>query len=159
MLNVKSPIAIVKFGWAVTVYLVLSFILFLTTSFTMMGWIIYLFLLLPIYSIILLGLCFFVWRNRSKSIQVKCWIWQIVLVLQLATIIVSPGNCYGFTQGDRCYSHLQILAGGAPNQGFSATPIPHWKIVEDSFLGVTVAYGVALTIGIFSSSLVENEEF
>jgi hypothetical protein len=144
----------VKLGWALTVYLFLSFALFLTTSNTIGGWIIYLFLLLPFYGIVLLGWWFFVLQNSTKTAKIKYWIWSIILVLQIATILTSPGNCFGIKQGNRCYSNLQILLGDVPSTGPSSSP--HWNEVEDAFLGLLAAYGVALVVGLSRTSVAKS---
>ncbi|MBW4622630.1 MAG: hypothetical protein KME17_25145 [Cyanosarcina radialis HA8281-LM2] len=141
----------VKLGWALTVYLGLSFVLFLATSNTIIGWIIYLFLLLPFYGIILLWWWFFVWQNRTKTARIKYWMWVLVLALQVTTILSSPGNCYRVKQGDRCYSNLQILLGNVPITGPGNSP--HWNLIEDAFLGLVIAYGVALVVALLITSV------
>lgn len=143
-----------KLGWALTVYLGLSFVLFLIQSNTISGWSIYLFLLLPFYGIILVLGWSWVWKNRTQKAKIKYWIWGVVLVLQGATILTSPGNCFGVKQGSRCYSNLQILLGDVPKTGFSSSP--HWTLVEDAFLGFLLAYGVALVIGLLQTSVVNR---
>lgn len=144
----------VKLGWALTVYLCLSFTLFLTTSNTIIGGIIYFFLLLPFYGVVLLGWWVWVWKNRTKTAKIKYWIWSIVLVLQISTILASPGNCFGAKQGTRCYSNLQILLSDVPSTGPSSSP--HWNQVEDAFLGLLAAYGVALVVGLSRTSIVKS---
>ena len=141
-----------KLGWVLTVYLCLSFAIFLITSNTITGGIIYLFLLLPFYGVVLIGCWVWVWKNRTQAAKIKCWIWGIVLVLQVATILASPGNCFGVKQGaPRCYSNLQILLSDVPSTGSSSSP--HWNQVEDAFLGFLAAYGVALVMGLSRTSI------
>ncbi len=144
----------VKLGWAFTVYLCFSFALFITTSNTITGGIIYLFLLLPFYGVVLLGLWGWAWKNRTKTAKIKYWIWGIVLALQIATILASPGNCFGAKQGARCYSNLQVLLSDVPSAGPSSSP--HWNQVEDAFLGLLAAYGVALGVGLSRISTVKS---
>jgi hypothetical protein len=139
----------IRLGWALTLYFCLSFILFLFTSNTINGGIVYLFLLLPFYGAVLLGWWIFVWKNRTKTGQINYWIWGIVLVLQVLTILVSPGNCFGAKQNARCYSNFQILIGDAPRTGPSNTP--HWTLIEDAFLGLVPAYAVAVLVGLIST--------
>lgn len=144
----------VKLGVMLTIYICLSFILFLATSFTITGWIAYQFLLLPFYAVVLLGWWFFVWLNRTKTARIRCWIWSIVLALQVATILVAPGNCYGLKEGARCYSNLQILIGNVPSTGPSNSL--HWELVEDAFLGLLAAYGVSLVVGLSGTSVAKS---
>jgi hypothetical protein len=144
----------VKLGWALTVYLGLSFVLFLAASNTIIGGIIYLFLLLPFYGIILLWWWFFVWQNPTKTARIKYWMWGLVLALQVTTILASPGNCYGVKQGDRCYSNLQILLGNVPLAGPGGSP--HWNLVEDAFIGLLIAYGAALVVALSSISAIKS---
>ena len=141
----------IKLGWILTIYICLSFILFLTISFTIDGWIIYLLLLLPFYLVVLLTSWFFIIQNHDKTGQIKYWIWSIVLALQALTILASPGNCYGTKQGARCYSNLQILLSDVPRTGPSSAP--HWVLIENAFLGFLAAYGLALVISILSTSV------
>ncbi|NJK52010.1 MAG: hypothetical protein HC936_02840 [Leptolyngbyaceae cyanobacterium SU_3_3] len=143
-----------KFGWILTVYLCLSFALFLITSYTIAAWIIYLFLLPPFYGVVLRGCWVWIWKNRTLTAKIKYWIWGIVLVLQIATILASPGNCFGVKQGAQCYSNLQILLSDVPRTGPSNSP--HWKQVEDAFLGLLAAYGVALVVGLLRTSIAKS---
>ncbi|AFY29467.1 hypothetical protein [Cyanobium gracile] len=92
----------VDFGWALTGYLFVSLVLLFASSFTTLGWI------MIIHGLILMPIFF------------------IVLVLRLATILVSPGNSYGWSQGKGCYSNVQIVTGRAPATGPGT--IPAWKI-------------------------------
>jgi hypothetical protein len=143
-----------KLGWALTVYICLSFVLFLIRSNTISGAILYFFLLLPFYGVVLVAGWSWVWKNRAKTAKIKHWIWGIVLMLQGATVLTSPGNCFGIKQGSRCYSNLQILLGDVPNTGFSNSP--HWTLVEDAFLGFLLAYGVVLVVGLTQIRVVSN---
>ncbi|WP_071527308.1 hypothetical protein [Nodosilinea nodulosa] len=136
----------VKLGWAVTIYIFVSFFLFLMTSFTSLGWIVYGLIILPIYAAILLVWWLMVWQNPTKGVRIRYWIWSIVLVLQVSTILASPGNCYGWTQGANCYSNLQIFLGDVPRSGSSN--IPHWKPLENNFPVLALAYGVSLVVAL-----------
>ncbi len=138
----------VKFGWSLTAYLCLSALLFLITSNTLLGGIVYIFFILPIFAVLGLGWWIVVWRNPQGRVRLKYWLWAIVLGLQVVTIAVSPGNCFGVKQGDRCYSNLQIvltnLERNGPNQA------EHWPLVEDAFPGFALAYTVALVVAVSS---------
>ena len=138
----------IKFGLALTTYFCLSVVLFLITSNTIIGVIVYFFLLLPFYVIALAWLWTIVGQNRTKTLRIKYWIWSLVLALQIATILVAPGNCFRAKEGAPCYSNLQILFGNAPNSGPS--DIPHWTLIEHAFPGLVVAYGVSVLVGLWS---------
>lgn len=140
-----------KLGWIFTLYVCLSFILFLLTSNTINGGIIYIFLLLPFYLIALLVYWLIIIQSPTKSGRIKYWIWSIVLALQIATMLTAPGNCYGTKQGERCYSNLQVLLSDIPRTGPSSAP--HWSLVEDAFLGFVAAYILALVFGLSSTSV------
>jgi len=141
----------ITLGWIFTFYIFISFIIFMGTSFTMLGWITYGFMLLPFYGIVLLAWWIYVWKNRTNKAKIRLWIWCIVLLLQVSTILISPGNCYGFSQGSTCYSNLQILLGSVPKNGSST--VLHWKQVEDAFISLLNAYGVMLVVGLFSTKV------
>jgi hypothetical protein len=141
----------IKLGFLLTLYLCLSFGLFLVTSFTVTAGILYLFLLLPFYGLLLLICWSVIWLNRSQTAKIKWGIWSLVLVLQIATILASPGNCYGVKQGDRCYSNLQVIVSNLPRTGPNSAP--HWQLVEDAFPALLAGYGVALVIGVRQTKL------
>jgi hypothetical protein len=141
----------IKLGLLLTIYLCLSFGLFLTTSFTVTAGILYLFLLLPFYGILWLGCWIYIWQNRSKTAKLKRWIWGLVLTLQIVTILASPGNCYGVKKGDRCYSNLQVLIGNLAKEGPNTAP--HWQLLEDAFPGFLAAYGAALLAAVLKTKV------
>uniref|UniRef100_B8HZP3 Uncharacterized protein n=1 Tax=Cyanothece sp. (strain PCC 7425 / ATCC 29141) TaxID=395961 RepID=B8HZP3_CYAP4 len=136
-----------QYGLAVTAYFGLSYVLFLSTSNTIVGGIVYLFLLLPFYATVLLILWIIVLQNRNKKVQIKKWIWGCVLLLQIITILVSPGNCFQAKEGSPCYSNLQILIGNAPRTG--PGKVSHWTFVENAFPGLVFAYSVAVALALF----------
>jgi hypothetical protein len=138
----------IKFGLVLTIYFCLSVVLFLIASPTIISAIVYFFLLFPLYAIALAWLWIIVLQNRTKTLQIKYWIWSIALVLQAATVLISPGNCFRAKEGAPCYSNLQILLGNAPRSGPS--DIPHWTLVEHAFPGLLLAYGVAVLVGLWS---------
>ena len=144
----------VKLGWLLTVYLCLSLGLFIAASFTINGAIIYIFILPQFYGAVLLWWWLRVWQNRTKVGNLKQWIWHIVLALQILAMLVSPGNCFGAKQGDRCYSNLQILVSDVSRTGPNLAP--HWTFVEDAFPGLVLAYGVAIVVGLKNVSIVEK---
>jgi hypothetical protein len=134
------------FAWALTGYVLVSFVLFLATSFTTLGWILYVLILLPIYAVIVLARWLSLGRNHGDRVRTRIWIWPVVLVLQVAVLLTSPGNCYGWSQGDRCYSNLQIVMGQAPRSGPSK--LARWKPVENSFHLFILAYGASLALAV-----------
>ena len=139
----------IKLALPLTIYVFLSFILFFVVSNTIAGGIFYLFLLLPFYVTIVLAWWLASWQNRHKRFNLgnfKYWILGVVLALQVATLLVSPANCYGIKQGSRCYSNLQVVLSNVPRSG--ASNAPHWEQVEDSFVGFLLAYMISLATGL-----------
>lgn len=145
---------IVHLGLALTVYCTLSFILFFATSFTINGWILYLVVLPLLHGGLVLGSWASIFGHRPRIAHVRWRIWGVILALQIATMIVSPGNCYGTTSHGLCYSNLQVLVGNVPRTGPSNAP--HWPLVENSFPGFLLAYSVALTRGVTSILVVRR---
>ncbi len=145
----------VALGWRITIYIFISFFLFIITSFTILGWILYGLFLLPFYGVVLLGWWIFAWKNRAKKAQTRYWIWSIVLVFQFATMLASPGNCYMFNQVSTCYSNYQILLSDVPRYGYSNAA--HWQNVENSFIVFLMAYGAAL-VAALSRTKVKNPD-
>ena len=78
------------------------------------------------------------WVQRSpkwtEPIPFRPWIWVIILPVQLAIIAVSPGNCYGWTQGKLCYSNIQLWVEHLPRD--SSLNVPHWGIGDGAFVGM-----------------------
>ena len=109
--------SLIKLGCLFSGYLCLSLVIFFGVSNTVLSGIFYIFFLLPLYGVVLLGAWYFIWRYRTRRARVKWWIWGVVLGLQIATLLASPGNCYNVKQGDRCYSNLQILVSDMPPTG------------------------------------------
>ncbi|MBM0745276.1 hypothetical protein JOY44_27785 (plasmid) [Phormidium sp. CLA17] len=138
----------IKFGLVLTIYFCLSVVLFLIASNTIIGFIVYTVVLYPLYAIALAWLWTIVLQSRTKTFRIKYRIWSIALALQVATILMSPGNCFRAKDGAPCYSNLQILLGNAPRSGPS--DIPHWTLVEHAFPGLLLAYGVAILVGLWS---------
>jgi hypothetical protein len=128
-------------------YLLLSTLLFMGSSFTMLAWIVYLFFLLPFYGFLILLLAALTSRYRGYRLQVKPLFLILVLVSQTLAIIVSPGNCYGFKQGNQCYSLAQVWWGNLGEISFQNQP-PHWSAIEQSFLPLLVIYGFLLVLSI-----------
>lgn len=141
----------VDFGWALTGYLFVSLVLLFATSFTTLGWIIHGLILLPIFSIVVIVWWWIAGQNPAGRVRVRYWIWAIVLVLQVATILVSPGNCYGWNQGKSCYSNLQIVMGRAPATGPGTTPA--WKPLASNVHTVALAYAVSVVVAVASTSI------
>ncbi|MDA0672095.1 MAG: hypothetical protein O3C67_00095 [Cyanobacteria bacterium] len=146
--------SLIKLGCLFSGYLCLSLVIFFGVSNTVLSGIFYIFFLLPLYGVVLLGAWYFIWRYRTRRARVKWWIWGVVLGLQIATLLASPGNCYNVKQGDRCYSNLQILVSDIPRTG--ASTAPHWPWVEDAFPGLLFAYGTGLFIGLTQVSTVDR---
>lgn len=154
MLSQTIATPVLKISLLLTAYMGLSFALFLGISNTLIGGIVYLFWLLPLYGALLLGIWILAFRHRQKLARMKVWLWLVIGVLQMATLLTSPGNCYGVKQGDRCYSNLQILASDVSRTG--PNDATHWSLIEDGFAGLAIAYGLTLAAGIATTTYVEK---
>ena len=146
MFKLSPPIGLLKLGLLLTAYCGLSLVLFFLASNTIIGWIIYFVLLLPFYGLVLLGGWIFVWINRRRTARLS-WLWALVLALQVAVLLTSPGNCYGSKQGDRCYSNLQVLFGNVARTGYH--DVPHWRLAEDAFPGLVAAYDASMILALW----------
>jgi hypothetical protein len=141
----------VDFGFLLTGYCLLSLVLFLATSFTTLGWIIHGFILIPLYGLVVLIWWLVAAQIPARTVRLRRGLWAVVLVLQLATILASPGNCYAWKQGNRCYSNLQVLMGRAPAGGSSRAP--HWSLVENNFHTMALAYGASVVLAVSCTSV------
>lgn len=146
----------IKLGLLLTVYVCLSIVALFISSFTINAWIIYGLILLPFYGATLLWGWVFALKNRDKTGQVSYRLWSLVLGLQAALLLTSPGNCFGVKQNSRCYSNFQILFGNVPRTGSSKQP--HWYLVEDAFWLFLAAYCVAVIVSLIKTSVVDQHE-
>ena len=88
------------------------------------------------YAIIVL-LCFARVKLQPKwtqPIPFRPWIWTMILPLQLAIMVVSPGNCYGWKQGKVCYSNIQLWVEHLPRD--TTLNVPYWVIGDGVFVGI-----------------------
>lgn len=141
----------IAFGWALTAYLLISLIVLFATSFTTLGWIIHGLILLPIFLIVLVVWWLIAGQTRASRVRIRSWTWAIVLLLQVATILVSPGNCYGWSQGKSCYSNLQILMNQAPATG--PGKMAPWTSIGSHVHTVALAYAGSVVLAVASTSI------
>ncbi|TAD76251.1 MAG: hypothetical protein EA001_12575 [Oscillatoriales cyanobacterium] len=143
-----------QFWFAFVGYLLFSTILFMGSSFTMLAWIVYLFLLLPVYGGLLIVLLTLTHRYRGWRLRVRSPLAIITGMTQILAIITSPGNCYGFKQGNQCYSLAQVWWGNVGEISFQNQP-PHWTAIEQAFyplLAIHVAMLLLTTVTLRRSS-------
>ncbi|WP_146138441.1 hypothetical protein [Chamaesiphon polymorphus] len=135
-----SPaIAFNKFILLFSLYIILSLVIYLTTSFTSPAWIVAFFVLLPFYGICLLSLLARATKNWKVKIKYRTFLLIPVSIFQLVKIISSPASCYGWHQGKSCYSLIQALLTTENIRTFARTPAP-WQIVELAFPVTLVLY-------------------
>lgn len=115
------------------------------SSFTMLAWIVYLFFLLPFYGGLLILLLALTTRYRGYRLQVRSPFALIAITAQILAIVTSPGNCYGFTQGNQCYSLAQVWWGNVGEISFQNQP-PHWTAIEQAFYPLIAIYLAMLVV-------------
>lgn len=136
-----------QFWLAFAGYILFSTILFMGSSFTMLAWIVYLLFLLPFYGGLLIGVLALTSRYRGHRLQVRSSFAIITVIAQMLAVITSPGNCYGFKQGNQCYSLAQVWWGNVGEISFQNQP-PHWTVIEQAFyplLAIHIAMLVVTT--------------
>ena len=138
-----------QFWLAFSGYLLFSVILFMGSSFTMLAWIVYLFFLLPFYGGLLILLLALTTRYRGRRLQVRSSFALITGITQVFAIITSPGNCYGFTQGNQCYSLAQVWWGNVGEISFQNQP-PHWTAIEQAFYPL-IAIHIAMLVVVIAT--------
>jgi hypothetical protein len=142
-----SWLSLRQFWIAFVGYLLFSLILFMGSAFTMLGWMVYLFFLLPFYGGLLIVLLALTHRYRGRRLQVRSPFAITAGITQVLAIITSPGNCYGFTQGNQCYSLAQVWWGNAREISFHNQP-PHWTAIEQAFYPLLAIHVAMLVVTI-----------
>jgi hypothetical protein len=64
-------------------------------------------------------------------------------------VLSSPGSCYGWSQGQLCYSLVQTLFVDTVSHEdirTLATQVPHWSIVESAFPVMIGLYILAMAL-------------
>jgi hypothetical protein len=118
----SATISIWKFSTFFALYTLVSLVIYLTTSFTIPAWLVYLFILLPFYLVCILYLINFNLKYRREMLRYRKLPLYVSVVFQLLIILTSPANCYGWKQGSACYSFIQSHL-----IDVSSHP-PHWRI-------------------------------
>ncbi len=132
----SQVISIRKFILFFTLYVLISLSAYLITANTIAAWIIYLFILVPFYII-----CIFYLISLSLKYRQKMLIYQqlplyLSITFQLLMILTSPASCYGFKQGQACYSFIQTHLAGNTTQ--------HWSIIENMFPVTSFLYIISV---------------
>ena len=92
----------------------------------------YLFVLVPFYIICILYLLNFSLKHRQEKLKYQRLPLYLSAIFQLLIILTSPASCYGWKQGQACYSFIQARLTEDSLTNFQNTP-PHWSIVEFMF--------------------------
>lgn len=135
----------ISFRWFcvfVCFYVVVSFIVYLTTSFSSLAWIIAFFSLLPFYGVCIIWAIIAVIKKRNARVRYYRAFIPLILILQSAKILSSPASCYGWSGGNSCYSLLQLLLDPANLRTLSNTP-PHWLTIESIFPVALILYMIS----------------
>lgn len=132
-----------KFTAFFVLYAVTSVILHFGIAYTILAWLFYLFLLLPFYLlclVYLVGISIEHWKHHKTTIRYRKLLLYPVVIFQVMTILFSPASCYGWKQGNACYSFIQALLVNVE------TNPPHWKIIDSMFPGALLVYVISLGI-------------
>jgi len=115
-----------------SLYALISLIIYFTASSTTLAWLIYIFSILPVYAICIVYFIYASFRNPRKKIQFRAFLLFPIITTQILTILSSPANCYGWSQGRACYSLIQTYLSHADLKIIQDGP-PHWTLVESSY--------------------------
>jgi hypothetical protein len=140
----SKEISLGEFSLFVIFYILASLIIYLTTSFSSLAWIIAFLTLLPFYGIcVILIICTTV-KNRNATVQYSKKLLFPILIFQSIKILFSPASCYGWSQGKSCYSLIQKLLSTQDLATLSGN-VPHWTVVESIFPIALLLYIASLT--------------
>lgn len=142
-LNVK------EFAIKYLLYLVLSFVIYLTTSFTIAAWLLYIGVLAPFYLLCTVYVISLATTKRHAIVRFNRPNLLLLLGIQGLMVLASPASCYGWKQGQRCYSLLQtwfvhIFTDETLNS-FTHT-VPRWDLMEPAFLALMGGYIIAMIV-------------
>jgi hypothetical protein len=130
-------------------YALFSFIGCLTVSFTSLAWIVYFLIIAPFYLLCITYVVVAVWSNCNSTIWLRRSILYVVFLFQGLMVLSSPGSCYGWSQGQLCYSLVQTLFVDTVSHEdirTLATQVPHWSIVESAFPVMIGLYILAMAL-------------
>ena len=113
-------------------YAFISLIIYFTSAFTTLGWLSYMFSVLPVYLVFAAYFITSSFRHYQKRIQVKIFLLLPMIAFQILMIISSPANCYSWSQGRSCYSLIQVYL-SHDNLNVIQGSAPHWVIAESLF--------------------------
>ncbi len=111
-----------KFTIFFTLYALVSLVVYFISSFTIPAWLVYLFVLLPFYTVCILFLISFNLKHPQKSLRFRRFPFYLSVIFQILIIFTSPASCYGWKQGSACYSFIQSQLIDISNNP------PHWMI-------------------------------
>lgn len=141
----SQVVSIWKFTKFFALYVIVSLGIYFLTSFTIPAWLLYLFILVPFYIICLLYLINLSLKYRQKMLRYRRLPLYLSFLFQFLIILTSPTNCYGWKQGQACYSFIQTHFSGSNLTSFQSTS-PHWSVVENMFPVVSFLYIISVAV-------------
>jgi len=139
-----QAISVGNFTALFTGYVIVSLAVYFTASFTIAAGLIYVFSLVPFYLICILYLFNFNLRHYQESLRYKRLPLFLSLFFQLLIILTSPTSCYGWKQGQACYSFIQTHL-TTTNLATFQTP-PPWWIVDSMFVPALILHVTSVAI-------------
>ncbi|NMF60272.1 hypothetical protein [Pseudanabaena yagii] len=82
-------------------------------------------------------------KKRNARVRYYRAFIPLIFVLQAAKLLSSPASCYGWSQGNSCYSLLQLLLDPA-NLKTLSNPPPHWLTIESIFPIALILYMISV---------------
>lgn len=139
----SHPIRVSQFVVSFLLYVLASFIIFMTSSFSSLSWLFGIFLLLPFYLLCGAGVASLQLTKRGHRVKFNPYLIGPIALFQALMVLFSPASCYGWSQGKACYSLIQAYLGGENLQTLGPGPA-HWELIESLFPPVVFLYMVAL---------------
>ncbi|PZV10658.1 MAG: hypothetical protein DCF20_20990 [Pseudanabaena sp.] len=145
----SKEISFRQFCVFVCFYAIGSLIVYLTTSFSSLAWIVAFFSLIPFYGVCVIWVLIAAIKKRNAKVRYYKAFIPLILIIQAAKILSSPASCYGWSQGNSCYSLLQLLLDPANLKTLSNTP-PHWLAIESMFPVALILYMISVAAFLLS---------
>jgi Flp pilus assembly protein TadB len=102
-----QAISIWKFTQLFSLYALASLATYFAVAFTIPAALAYSFIIAPFYLACILYLINFTLKQRQKKIRYQSLPLWLSIISQFLIIFTSPASCYGWKQGEACYSFIQ----------------------------------------------------
>jgi hypothetical protein len=136
-------ISIWKFTQIFSLYVLASLAIYFVAANTIPAALAYSFIIAPFYLACIIYLIKFSLKHRQNKIRYQNLALWLSVISQFLIIFTSPASCYGWKQGEACYSFIQTHLTKNSFNSLQNT-VPHWSIVESMFFVTLALHMIAI---------------